>query len=400
MIKTLYEIGKVLSEDQKFEEYYFPWENPFPRGGDAVVIVLQVVNGELLEEVQFESFTTSKVKKYLFRTASANSFNLVPTYYYQVGKNNAAQTEEIRKKIDKIKASFKNSKLTFIRPADIERISTILSKIIVDSKNSYLLTFTIDGKYFGDFPEYTELFYKDAYNKYFVESKGEDEVCAVTYQKEEEVWGRVNTLGFTVNDVAFSRNGFDVKKSYKMFPVSPDAVKILEGTYRFVNIELSKNFYGLKYFILPHFINIDSDNKKAVIEEFVQKNEQQTFMTEINSIIDKEGIISEILESENLSRNNIFYDIFFYQLNNAQIIIKLHLADVLPSRFKKILTHKEQIYSVYSAINNFTIEAKKGQAGTTIEYHIHLANIKEFFYVKKIKGDVLHNNFKILLHYY
>jgi hypothetical protein len=37
-----------------------------------------------------------------------------------------------------------------------------------------------------------------------------------------------------VDAVSFSRNGFDVKDSYKMFPVSPEAVKILEGAKRII----------------------------------------------------------------------------------------------------------------------------------------------------------------------
>ena len=87
-----------------------------------------------------------------------------------------------------------------------------------------MFTLKIDGNWVGEIPEIKKILEDEAYNKYF-SSKGEDykatdKICAVTYKKTDEVWGRIDTLGFTVNDIAFSRNGFSATDSYKMFPVS------------------------------------------------------------------------------------------------------------------------------------------------------------------------------------
>ena len=113
-------------------------------------------------------------------------------------------------------------------------------------------------------------------NKYF-SSKGQDDkaadkTCSVTYQAVEEVSGRVDTLGLRSTTLSFSRNGFDAKNSYKMFPVSPEAVKILKGTQRALEDSLSYGFQNMKFFVLPRFIALeDEELRLEVVETYVQQ---------------------------------------------------------------------------------------------------------------------------------
>jgi hypothetical protein len=97
----------------------------------------------------------------------------------------------------------------------------------------------------------------------------------------------------------------------------------------------------LKYFILPHFIVNDDALITRVIANFFDTADKDTsFDGEGESIIYNERLIHRITEQYEL-QDSVYYDIFFYQPNNAQFLIKLHLSDILPSRFKEIFDIKK-----------------------------------------------------------
>ena len=359
MLKSFYTIGKILSQDERYSEYFEPWANPFPKvkGDEAKVLFAEIKDTILLDELTDEYFSNQKINSYLYRKVQgANGTNLVPTLLLQMDSNIEKYADNVRKLINKVKKSVFNNGHKFI---SIEQIDTIEKKLIEHHKSMsndkrYMFSMKIDDKYFGDFEGYKELFREEAYSKYYKDSKSVNKVCAITYKPSSEVWGRVDTLGFTVDAVSFSRNGFNVNDSYKMFPVSPEAVKILEGAKRIIidsDLSLTRNFYGLKYFILPHFISAKDEIVKEIINSFISKSSTNTLDGESNSIISNETIINEIIESEELRRNDIYYDIFFFQPNNAQFLIKLHLSDVLPSRFKEIFEAKKRIEDKYRLVN-------------------------------------------------
>lgn len=417
MIKSFYTLGKILSQDKNYADYFEPWANPFPKinNDDAKVIYASITNGILEGHLQEENFSNQRVIGYLYRKVEGpNGTNLVPTFLLFPDNNHQKYIENIRKLIKKLRQSVKKYKHTFITKLQIDEIERMLIKgqSLLNINKRYLFTIKIDKKYFGDFKEYQNLFYETAYGKYYNKSSSKDKVCAVTYEPSDNVWGRIDTLGFTVDAISFSRNGFDPADSYKMFPVSPAAVKILEGAKRIViesNLNLTQNFYGLKYFILPHFIQDSDENIKEVIELFIDKSLPNSIEPQGSGIIGNENIINEIIKEESLSRSDIYYDIFFYQPNNAQFLIKLHLSDVLPSRFKQIFVVKDHIEKKYELLNRIFIKAKNRNSKDVIKrFKINFGGfyenglppmygIKDYF-SQKIKTDTIFHPyfFKIL----
>lgn len=340
-----------------------------------------------------EDFRTGLVDKYLFREAKSNATNLVPTFYVQPQGDLEKQADSIRKMIKKVRQSVLNYKHKFVTPEQVNQIEQMLLGFRLSTAVSYLFTMRIDGRYFGDFKEYQELFVSDAYQKYRKDSYASEQVCSVTYEKVPEVWGRVDTLGFTVNDIAFSRNGFEGTDSYKMFPVSPEVVKLLEGSKRLILDKLSRNFFGMKYFVLPRFIGqVSKENVELVLQEFVTKCDASanTMHSQFGPLIHNEDIIGEILDSERLNRNSVYYDIFFFQPNKAQFMIKLHISDVLPSRFKRIMDTKRNVESVYQPILDQMPVSK-----TEFErFSITFAYIKDYFAeYSKAGGWIFHPYF-------
>lgn len=394
MIKTLYEIGKILikTEPDKFK----PWIDPFlgDNEKDKVVIVIEVKDNKISDIPILEAYKKSNVDKYLFREAKANATNLVPTFYFQVFSNIEKQENEVRKKIKKIKDSINNYKHDFIKEQDHEKeqnykkIGEILRGLNLDTQKQYLLTFKIDGKYFGDFEKYKQLFYNEAFAKYSKDSNSNNKVCSVTYKKVDRVWGRINTLGFTVNDQAFARNGFNTSDSYKMFPVSPEAVKILEGAKNYIFNNISKSFSKLNYIILPRFINLNENLREEILNDFINKHalNRNTLSDGGKSLFGNEELINEIIKDEKLSLRGIYYDILFYQKNNAQFLIKLHLSDVLPSQFAKIFKVKEQIENQYDIITRWEPDKKEGFK----HYYLNFYTIKDFFSTQHKTETIFH----------
>lgn len=76
-------------------------------------------------------------------------------------------------------------------------------------------------------------------------------------------------------------------------------------------------------------------NAEELWKEFLAKCSvgSSSLSTQFQPLIQNEQIIGEILESESLSQGSVYYDIFFYQPNNAPFMIKLHVSDVLPLWF-------------------------------------------------------------------
>lgn len=387
MIKSFYDAGKLLSQLDEYKDYFRPWANPFPKlRNEAKVIVAEINNGQLEPDLKVEDFKSALVDKYLFREAKANATNLVPTFYVQAQADASKQADSIRKMVKKVRASVTNYKHTFITADQIDAIERMLQVYPLSTQVSYLFTMKVDGQYFGDIQANRDLFISDAYQKYSSGSSATDKVCAVTYEVSPEVWGRVDTLGFAVTDVAFARNGFNTAESYKMFPVSPDVVKTLEGAKRLIFEKLSRNFYGMKYFVMPRFLQKISDESAELLwNEFLQKcdSANTTLTTQFQPLIQNENIVGAILDSETLSRESVYYDIFFYQPNNAQFMIKLHVSDVLPSRFRRIMRAKEAVDRYYRPMVDSIPTFVKG---VFEPFTVTFSGIKEYF-AKKIRTD-------------
>lgn len=387
MIKSFYDAGKLLSQLDDYKDYFRPWANPFPKPrGDMKVIIAEISDGQLEPDLVVEDFKSGLVDKYLFRPAKSRDTNLVPTFYLYPDSKSEVQSENIRKMVERIKQSKKRFSHTFITVDQIDKIERMLQVYPLSTQVSYLFTMKVDGQYFGDIAANRDLFISEAYQKYSNGSSATNKVCAVSYQTSPEVWGRVDTLGFAVTDVAFSRNGFNTADSYKMFPVSPDVVKTLEGAKRLILERLSRNFFGMKYFVMPRFLQKISDESAELLwNEFLQKCSitSNTLSKQFGPLMQNEIVIGAILDSESLSRDTVYYDIFFYQPNNAQFMIKLHVSDVLPSRFRCVMLTKRAIDQNYEPLVDSIPTFEKG---VFEKFTVTFAGIKDYF-AKKVRTD-------------
>ena len=377
MIQTFFEIGKAIQEDEQYQDLFAPWQNPFPKTEGANVVVVDI-RDKKVNEVYFESFRSSYVSKYLYRQIKgARGTNHVPTLII-----NTAAPE---KTFAKVFQSIDTYKHDFIDPEEHDNLKAKLENVSFESKQSYLITFRIDGKYFGEFELYRNLFYEEAYARYYDKVYGsavaENYPCALTGEVGT-VYGYVDTLGFTVNDRAFMRNGFDQSTAYKMFPVYADAIGTLEGAEKFISTELEKTFAGtIKYMLLPHLPGQSNPVLlREVIQAFKNKAALQLQLREDNSgtqgfINNTEDLIKEINENDLLNQPGIFYELLFIERNQAQLSLLLQLTDIAPSRIKKIYETKTGLQNRYARLTNIPPEKSKPGYNFTIS----LYRLKDFF---------------------
>ena len=403
MIKTMYEFGVHLKEIEDMKPYFAVSASPYrEKARDELVIIAEIVGGRY-ERLTSEQYRRSYDTRYLFRDlAGARSTSIVPTLHFYFIPKEDKLDESIGKFLDKLGRCLTNNeavyKLFFDPKQLLEGVEKDLKRFVqehLSEPKNYLFTLQIDDKWLGDIPEIKSILEQSSYDKYFRDGKGdlfrgENRLCAVTYVQAPEVWGRVDTLGFTVNDIAFSRNGFEAKDSYKMFPVSPEAVKILEGTRRTLDSRLSKQFLSMRFFVLPHFVTIRDDfqKKDRLVRRFVEAIIAPTepgFDPMARAIVNSEDIFDKILKDPELGHNSVYYDIFFYEQKQAQFLIKLHISDVIPSRFRIIMDVKNRIKDFYQPLTRR--EFKDGKE--IFVFSPSFYNIKDYFSIKREKETIV-----------
>jgi CRISPR-associated Csh1 family protein len=407
VIKTIHDYGVHLRDAPETIHHFSIFSPPYSqRTVDGKVFCAKIQNKAFVELVE-EPYNDSSeyLEKYIFREFSSNGAPVVPSFHFFYAEKTSEWEDSIAKFSSKLERCLKENQTLFskyfIIKELLEKIGEALKKQTFPKAQNYFFTLKIEGKYLGEIPEIKALLETSAYDKYF-RSKAVDKFCAVTYQDTPEVWGRVDTLGFTVNDIAFSRNGFNVKDSYKMFPVAPDAVKVLEGTMNLLQRELSFSFYNLRFFVLPHFVAIANlETRQKLTRAFyhaTKMNAQEarenarTFTNLNRAIVSSETLFRAIAKEEQFNQADLYYDIFFYEQKQAQFAIKLHVSSVLPSRFDAILKAKKRIEDKY-----YLITVKTTKEGKKYMYLIRFATIKDFFSTK-VKTELVYEPifFKII----
>lgn len=385
MIKTLYEIGNALQDN--YPEYFTPWQNPFSEAEnrqqkERKVIQFDVTDGKLSLKPHITDFTKENIDKYLYRKLDgAQGTNLVPTFVYYFMDKEDENTKFIPKHLVRVFRSIQKnqtlfSAIGFVKADELQQLETPLLELnkTLSIDCQYLFTITLNGKYLGEYKEVLEMFKQNAYERYYRSSKATQKLCAVTYQTVEEVWGSITTLGFTVNDIAFSRNGFEDNQSYKMFGVAPYVAKTLEGAMSLLEDRIKQRFAHLFYFVLPHFVNPNPQRIKQAMKGLIDAT-LLPLSSAKQAILSNERLLHRIIEKDELSSNDIYYDLFFYERDKSSLLVKLHLADVLPSRLKKIFTVKQQIEESFAGILNYRIEKQDKD----IEFALTFDKMKPYF---------------------
>lgn len=402
MIKNLYQIGRVLGNDPDFTDYFKPYQNPFPRPEGQTVLRVMVEQGVPIKITQ-EAFRMSYLERYIFRKpAGSNGTFLTPSSYYYHSDKPVEQKESLDRFYKRLKKTISDNKKLFKPYLEedtlISHFNPLFERTIQEGNlkpGNILVTFCFDGKWPGEIPEFRELLFAEAYDKYKQSKKasyiGYNHVCAVTHKIVPEVWGKIDTLGFTLDNEAFLRGGFDNSDAWKMFPVSKEVVPVLEGARALTFEKLKFSFLKLSYLIVPRFIGWNDNQIMEAMKKLISHSgNEKTQESQSRAIINTEELIEEIIQDDMLHKAGVTFDFFFYQQQQAQFSVKLHLTDIMPSRLGQIKKIKDAIERCYKLLIYKYIPAKGKKEDETKPYHLILANMKDYFSDKIGKEVIIH----------
>lgn len=400
MIRTLYQFADLLKDEDDLKVYFSPAKNPFEGGQNAGKVLVGEIEDGIFNGFSLEDFKKKLIPKYLYRKTSPNGTGVVPTLYVNQSLKDKNGKTGIEKTRDKLISCLENN-------SDVLKIenSALLIREFVnfkfDPNYSYIVTFRVDTKWIGEIEPLKERFYSIAYDTYFQQSsKGkslkDNQVCSITGSKSV-VYGFVNTLGFTVDAKSFMRNGFEVSDSYKMFPVAKEAIPILEGAQGILLHRISdflfqfydekskalKPFSKIKYALIPHFVFMPPESiAKKIAQKYLTKAAFRIVPGDkgLNGFINgAESILQAIIDDGELNRENIYYDIIFFEKDKAQFIVHSEIADILPSRISKVLQAKKKAETRYKSFTTY-----QNKDGNIVSQPITLFRLREYFTSGKI----------------
>lgn len=390
MIQSLYELGRALktSTKQKHEAYFTSYADPFAGyDGERQVIIIEIKNDEVLAELDIETFQPSHAGRYLYRAPKGpRGAPLVPTgpFYPVHSLETEKQQEKQRDNVDKIMSRLARSipdgqsvyfSSTAAKEKGLEVIGELLNKEKGAKDSRFIYTVKIDDSYLGEFESLRELVDGEAYAKYYEKSRAKGKTCALSHEQDTEVWGRVDTLGFTVNDVSYSRGGFDVKSSYRMFPVSKPAVMMLEAGKRYAFANLSNRFYTLEYLLVPRYIGNKPSATLEIVETMGRSKHNDPLEKKDVPIMKAGSLIDVMASEEEINKDGVLIDVLFYQKNQAQLALQLHLQDVPPTRFREISEAVNSTSQRYGKVFGYRNKKEK----TFKSFFVNFGVVKNFF---------------------
>ncbi len=416
MIEALYEIGKIVPEQNFLEEYIDDIGNKIKH---VFKIILDISDPENFQYVgiEYEEYDPNKKLKYFYKKGSPNGPNKTPTAKItQLEKTFKTKIKPIFKNLIKEhkehinEESFNlllNIKSIFEKYND--KIINDLKKFIIDNKflknekgeikEGGLITFAFkkNGKllYIGDLSLFQNMFknnekeaYRKFYNKYGEVSLAYNKYCYICKKKKGEVWGFVSTFNFyTVDKEGMVTGGFKQKYAWKNYPVCSDCAIILERGKRFIKKNLNYNFCGFNYLLIPQLIVSDSNLLSQIVGNLINRYESFSLERKKSSRIEKveEKTLEILAEEENI----VLFNFLFYEEKQSGNVfnILLELNEIPPSRLNRLIKAKEVVdneekknYKIFTPIVQ-----KVGKE--EIDFDFSFKFIRDFFPNKKNVGN-------------
>jgi CRISPR-associated protein Csh1 len=146
-----------------------------------------------------------------------------------------------------------------------------------------------------------------------------------------------------VDKPGFISGGFRQKDTWKNYPVCLNCALTLEEGKKYLGDNLSFNFYGFKYLLIPKFIKgIRKDIQKDIFKG-MELQKDPRFGKKIIKLLtnDEKEVLEIISEQKNYLNNNFLFYSAPKGFNGAVFNILLYIEDILPSRLKRLFEVKE-----------------------------------------------------------
>lgn len=352
MLKAVAELGQyIINEEGLSPEEIFSQKNKLSKIQRVLCVVFDEKNNNLeYSGVHNEKYDSTKSDKYLYRIFNHRRYDLTPTA-------RMASVEKVKKRWElwfgEYSKNYSNDTLMKLLREEFDRnkdeifedISKKFDELDNKEKKNTILTIKIkdnEEKYVGDFKIFRDIFREEAKKKFFtrkygneIESKGIGK-CNLC-EEECDVYGFASPFSvFTVDKKGFAPN-FSQTDSWKQLPICERCALSLVAGREFVDTNLSKNFYGYKFYIIPHFTF--NDINENVIEEIKDSGSIKFAKSLLSS---EEEIVDTITNDEDIV-SLIF--VFYKPKQGDYFDIVKYVEDIPPSWINSLFTTFEDVKS-------------------------------------------------------
>lgn len=369
MITAIRDLGEWILIREKKEPLDILIEPIDPERYRYAVVI--VVTGDSWK-VELEEFDKASSRKYLYRFGSPRGLNYSPTAMItEIDKTYQNKCLAWFQKVLRDKNIKANPEFDLLRQiADVlernkDDIVRAIASLLNRVKDGCVLTLKIDGKYLFEIPIFIDLFRK-MIEEQASKITAEQQTCSVCGHHVERVMAGSSAYKFyTIDKPGFIAGGFDERRSWRNYPICSNCHLYLVEAKRFIEGNLRFSFYGLSYYLIPHFLWGKQNFKTEVMEVFVDMEKRKSLQeSSVQSTITGEYDILEILKEE--SDYLMLHLLFMQKVQSAERIL-LHIPDVYPSRLRKLFAAKEEVENLF-----------KKNDGEKTPYHF--GRIRTFFY--------------------
>ena len=415
MISSIVNIGQYLINKEDKTTLSVLVQNPKTKY--VIGVILNKLNNKYeYDNVRLEELDSKKYEKYLYRRGESQGANITPSsiildldktfkkkFLYWFSDSNLNNfSEEINEELRDLKNCIENNQENI--SSDIKNIIETLNK--TEIKNGILLTIEIKEnngyKYLADLEIFKKILIERStykyYNKYGIQSIGENKICSLCLKEVEKVYGFTSDIFpfYTLDKPSFAPS-FNPKNGWKLYPVCFECALNLEEGKKYIERILNLNFYGrLRYFLIPKFLfSLSDKNYEHLFYLFEEYSKDPSFSKEkrgwIGGLVWNEDRILQILSEEQnfLTLNLIFYD--RDRRNAKELKILLNIDDVLPSYLRKLYETKKYVDGLELFFNSnikfnfeilYYIFVKSIQKDTSRKYYMD--TISKIFTGRKI----------------
>jgi len=245
-----------------------------------------------------------------------------------------------------------------------QNILKSIRKYTSGSRDPYLLTLCIDGKFIGESEIYKDIrdraendIFADFYMLDKKKTTGKDQTCSMCGAVSAETWGYVSIYNFYTSktDMAPVAGKFDRTRAHICYPVCPVCAGILHKLKPVVDEYLDFRFCGINYKLIPLLTSINGVNShlKEIFDILMDKSNPKNPKCGSFSLGKNRSLIRE--QTEDIfhllaeSNSQMSYTMMFYSESNAEFKILSTIEDVFPRQFQDIFrakanTDKHSIY--------------------------------------------------------
>lgn len=373
-----------------------------------------------------EDFEENREIRYLHKSGSRSGANFTPTSKISQTKEDKVQGMVDRrilgwfKILDEDKLPISDDDRLFlenVRDALEQDADNIKEEVVyiwsnLTSDERAIITLKIQDvggyRYLGDYDVFKQLIFYQLESK-SSEIKSSDRVCSICGNRRATVLGNVSPYKFyTIDKIGYITGGFDANNSWRNFPICPDCVIKLEQGRKYIEKNLSYNFCGIDYNLVPKFLIGDLYDYDYIFDIWEEGSKEISLGKEAAKSItgDEDDILYELQNAQ----DTMTLDFLFLRSEQSAERILLHMQDVYPSRIRTIFEAKYYVDDLmesnftFGTIRKFFFKSDAQKSNTDLDkYFLDIIDrifksrivSQELLYrfiVNRIRNDLLNQN--------